>query len=121
MSKMIIAYPLVRRFISLLLPLSLVWGLVACVSICAAHLPGTAEHEAATVALAFDDCHESDCCQLKATSVDLPVRRTFAPDNGPAGVPVGALEYPRQFRLYPEQKPSHSPSPPLKLTSNLRI
>jgi hypothetical protein len=101
--------------------LSLVWGLLACVSICAAHLSETAENEAAPAALAFDDCHESDCCQLKASSVDLPVRRTFAPDNGPAGAPVGALEYSRQFRLYPQQKPSPSPSPPLKLTCNLRI
>ena len=120
MPKMNAARSSVRSFLALMLPLSLVWLLVACIFICATHLTEEAG-SAGQTSYAIGALPDDDCCPVTVSAIELPnpfsLTLSAAANIGPS-LPLG--NYGTVSHVSSETLPP-SIGPPFKQLCSLRI
>ena len=120
MVKMNAARPSARTYLALMLPLSLVWLLVACIYICATHLTEEADG-AAQISCSIGALPDDDCCPVSVSAIELPNHFSLtlsAAANMGQLLPLG--NYGRVSYVSSDTLPP-SLGPPLKQLCSLRI
>jgi hypothetical protein len=73
----------IGRLLTLALPVSLIWMLVACVFVCASHVEEAAQQDDSSVVVAAP--HADDCCQIVAPT-------GLRPENWSVAVSCGVID-----------------------------
>jgi len=110
-----------KQIPALAISLSLIWALMGCLSVCAAHLEDERDdYSSHSLAVSFTDLDE-DCCPINRTSVEIQERQFFKPGRG-------LCSFPPQFPAKEELSlgmnivdPSPAHSPPFEQLCTLRI
>ena len=110
-----------KRIPALAISLSLVWALIGCLSVCAAHLEEEREdYSSPWLTVSFTELDE-DCCPINRASVEIQERQFFKQNRGLCSLPP---QFPAKEELSlgtigVDLVPAHSP--PFEQLCTLRI
>jgi hypothetical protein len=116
----------VEGLLAILLTASVVWLMVACISLCSSHCAEPEEYRAVFSAKEIGGAHESDCCPITNAPASLKPERLFLDlqtSNAdqtctPAATQLHSWNHPRFGKI---EVPNPSSSPPLSQLCVLRI
>jgi len=110
-----------KQIPALAISLSLIWALLGCLSVCAAHFEEEREDNSShSLAVLFTDLDE-DCCPINRTSGEIQERQFFKSGRGLYSFPI---QFPAKEELslgtnIVDPTPTHSP--PFEQLCTLRI
>ena len=116
----------IQRTVATVLSASVVWLMVACLSLCSSHCAESEETCSVMAPVEIDAAHETDCCPITSAPVSLKPERLSlnlqATNAGQAVVTSAAQSFNASFPLTARiEVPYPSSSPPLLQSCVLRI